>query len=207
MLGRAAHSHTTCGPGIPAHPRHQADTAPAGGFRLALGQRRPRGSILWLLLHKAQLQTHCQLIVQIISLPGDGSEQPRNQEGGPTSAPTCPEGAIIWGKIWSASPKDHLFTAHCMGSSEKYNCDHVSAKMGKSYISYCSDLHWRPTRGAQQPSAACFLTTRSLSTEQTHPRPPAPRVTVQSDRTALRSTAAKKHSRPWGKDSSAHAFR
>lgn len=42
----------------------------------------------------------------------------------------------------------------------------------------------RPTRGAWWPSAACFLTTHSLSTEQTHSRPPAPRVTAQSDRTA-----------------------
>lgn len=87
------------------------------------------------------LPAHCTNHLSPRSIPGDGSEQPRNQKGGPTSAPTCPEGAIIWGKIWSASPRDHLFTAHCTGSSEKYNCDHMSAKTGKSYTSYCSDLY------------------------------------------------------------------
>lgn len=44
------------------HPCRQAVTVPAGGFGLALGQRGPQGSILRLLLYKAQLQMHRQLI-------------------------------------------------------------------------------------------------------------------------------------------------
>lgn len=44
---------------------------------------------------------------------------------------------------------------------------------------------WRPAQGARWPAATCFLATRSLSTEQTHSRPPSPRATAWSDRTAL----------------------
>lgn len=69
--------------GDPRHPRHQAITVPAGGFRLALGQRRPWGPIPWLLVHRAQLQTHCQLIRHKSSLstfspwrPGQAAAKP-----------------------------------------------------------------------------------------------------------------------------------
>lgn len=42
------------------------------------------------------LPAHPPRITSLHVLSRDWSEQPRNHEGGPTSTPTCPEGAVTW---------------------------------------------------------------------------------------------------------------